>query len=179
MLIEQMSARLSAQSSFEGAVEVLLDDSIALHGAELGNVQLLAGEYLIIVLQRGFKTPFLEFFREVRTDDGCACGRALRTRKPVLVSDTENDDEYAPFRAVARAAGYRSVVTVPLVTSTNLFLGVVSNHFVNVHKPTSIEMDTLKTYGNIAADHLHQLLGGALLREKALAMNSKLYRSAG
>lgn len=68
MLLGQMSARLHAQSVFERAIKVILEDSIALHGAELGNVQLLAGDYLVIVLQRGFKTPFLEFFREVRSD---------------------------------------------------------------------------------------------------------------
>lgn len=176
MLLEQMFARLRTQSSFERAVKVILDDSIALHGAELGNVQLLAGEYLVIVLQRGFKAPFLEFFREVQSDHGTACGRAIRTGQPVLVSDTETDEEYAPYRAVAHAAGYRSVISVPLITSTNFLLGIVSNHFVNVHKPTAIESSTLKSYGKIAADLLHQLLGDKILKEEALAMSSKLYR---
>ncbi len=177
MLLEQMSARLYEQSSFERAVKVILDDSISLHGAELGNVQLLAGDCLVIVLQRGFKAPFLEFFREVRINDGTACGRALRTSQPVLVSDIETDEEYAPYRTVARAAGYKSVITVPLVTSSGFFVGAVSNHFVNIHKPTGIEMNTLKSYGKIAADHLYQLLGNNPLKEKALAMSSNLYRA--
>jgi GAF domain-containing protein len=172
-----MSARLYAQSPFERAVKVILDDSIALHGAELGNVQLLAGEHLVIVLQRGFKAPFLDFFREVRRDDGSACGRALRTRHPVIVSDIETDEEYAPYRTVARAAGYRSVITVPLVTSTNFLLGCVSNHFVNIHKPTKIEIDTLKSYSTVAADHLYQLLGDKSLNDQALAMSGNLYRA--
>lgn len=170
-----MSARLHAQLSFRRAVKVILDDSIALHGAEFGNVQLLAGEYLVIVLQHGFKSPFLEFFREVRPDDGTSCGRALKTGHPILVSDIETDEEYEAYRAAARAAGYRSVITVPLVTSTNLLLGTVSNHFVNIHEPTTIEIDTLKSYGKVAADHLQQMLGDRPLKKKALAMSSKLY----
>ena len=178
MLLEQMSARLYAQLSFEGAIKVVLDDSIALHGAEFGNVQLSTGECLVIVLQRGFKAPFLEFFREVRSDDGSACGRALRTSNPVLVSDIETDEEYAPYRTAARAAGYRSVITVPLVTSANFLLGTVSNHFVIVHKPTKIEVSTLKSYSMVAANHLHKLLGGTSLKEKALAMSSNLYEPA-
>lgn len=172
-----MSTRLHAQSSFEHALKIVLDDSIALHGAELGNVQLLAGEYLVIVLQRGFRKAFLDFFRQVRPDDGCSCGRALRTKEPILVSDIEADQEYAPYRAATRAAGYRSAISVPLLTSTNLLLGVVSNHFVNVHKPTSIELTTLKSYGMIAADYLHQVLGDRPLKEAALAMSSKLYQT--
>ncbi len=175
MLLEQMSARLHAQSSFERAVKVILDDSIALHGAELGNIQLLAGDHLVIVMQRGFKAPFLESFRKVPIDDGTACGRALRTKQPVLVSDIETDQEYAPYRTTARAAGYKSVMTVPLVTSSGFFVGTVSNHFVNKHKPTSIEMNTLKHYGKIAADHLHQLLGNKPLKDQALAMSRNLY----
>jgi GAF domain-containing protein len=177
VLLEQMSARLHAQLSFESAVNVILADSIALHGAELGNVQLLAGEYLVIVLQRGFKAPFLEFFREVQSHDGTACGRSLRTREPVLVSDIETDEEYAAYRALAREAGYRSVITVPLITSTNFLLGCVSNHFVNIHKPTMIELSTLQSYSKIAADYLLNLLGEMPLKDKALEMNVNLYRA--
>lgn len=177
VLLEQMSARIHAQSSFERGLKVVLDDSIALHGAELGNVQLLAGDCLVLALQRGFKAPFLDFFREVRFEQGCACGRALRARQPILVSDTETDEEFAPYRAMARAAGYRSVISVPLVTSANSLLGTVSNHFVNVHKPTVIETNTLQSYSKIAADHLYQLLGDKPLKEAALAMSRNLYRA--
>jgi GAF domain-containing protein len=179
VLLEQMSARLRAQSSFENAVRVVLDDSIALHGAELGNVQLLAGNCLLIVLQRGFKAPFLGFFCEVRSEDGSACGRALRTQSPVVVRDTDADEEYEPYRAAVRAAGYRSVITVPLTTSTNLPLGAVSNHFVNVHRPTAIEIETLKAYGMVAADHLFGLLDGDPLKDRALSMHHRLYAEAG
>ena len=65
---------------------------------------------------------------------------------------------------------------MPLITSTNFLVGVVSNHFVNVHRPTAIEITTLKSYGKIAADHLRQLLGDKPLKEEALAMSSKLYQ---
>lgn len=174
-----MSARLRVPLSFEGAARVVLDDSIALHGAELGNVQLLAGDRLVIVLQRGFKPPFLKFFREVGVEDGTACGRALRTGVSVLVNDTETDTEYKPYRNAARKAGYRSVITVPLITSTNLLFGTVSNHFVNVHSPTPIEIETLNSYGKIAAECLYGLLDGESIEHKALSMQRKLYAAAG
>jgi GAF domain-containing protein len=174
-----MSARLLAQSSFEDAVRVILEDSIALHGAEFGNVQLLAGDFLVIASQRGFGAAFLEYFREVRSEDGSSCGRALRTGSPILVRDTGHDPEYLPYRAAARAAGYRSVITVPLITSTNVLIGAVSNHFVNVHGPTKIEMETLKSYSMVAAEHLYELLDDAPLKNVALSMNRRLYAEAG
>jgi GAF domain-containing protein len=179
VLLQQMSARLLAQSSFEDAVRVILEDSIALHGAEYGNVQLLAGDCLVIVLQRGFKAAFLEYFREVRAEDGSSCGRALRTGSPILVHDTSRDPEYLPYRAAARAARYKSVITVPLITSAHVLIGAVSNHFVNVHGPTKIEMETLKSYSTVAAEHLYELLDDAPLKDMALSMNRRLYAEAG
>lgn len=175
MLIEQMVKRLRGQTSFESAAQVILNDVIALHGAELGNLQLKIGDHLVIVVQRGFKASFLKFFREVKPQDGCACGRAFRTGRPVAITDIEADEEFAPYRAVARAAGLRSVVTTPLLTRGHVLLGAVSAHFVNVHRPTAIEMDTLSVYSLTAADHLHALLDGDSLEAKALAMSRRLY----
>jgi hypothetical protein len=63
---------------------------LALQGAEYGDVQLNAGDYLIIAVQRGYKAPFLEFFREISAADGCACGRALRTGQTVVITEAEN-----------------------------------------------------------------------------------------
>ena len=68
------------------------------------------------------------------------------------------------------------MISVPLVSSTNLALGAVSNHFVNIHKPTLIEIDSLQSYSRVAADHLCQLLGDKPVKEEALAMSSNLYR---
>jgi GAF domain-containing protein len=172
-----MSKRLHVQPSFEGAVRVIVDDAIALHGAEFGNLQLPAGNCLVLAEQRGFKAPFLEMFREVRPDDGCACGRALRIGNTVVVEDTEVDEEFAPYRAVARAAGFRSVATTPLLTRASVLMGVVSTHFVNVHLPTPIEIETLRRYSTIAAEFLFQSLHGETLDAKAVSMNRRLYQA--
>ncbi len=174
MLFEEMAKRLFDQSSFERALQTILNDAISLHGAERGNVQLKAGDHLVIAIQRGFKAPFLNFFGQVTTDHGSACGRALRTGRTVVIPDIELDDDYAPYRAVARAAGYRSVTTTPLVTQNNVLIGAVSTHFVLVHTPTVIEIETLKSYGVAAADYLHELLGHESLESKALSMSRDL-----
>jgi GAF domain-containing protein len=174
-MLEQMGQRLRTRRTFEEAVATVLDDVIALHGAEFGNIQMPVGDNLRIVEQRGFSAPFLDAFRTVSREDGSACGRALRNGKPVIVPDVEEDTEYAPLRGFARKAGYRAVQTTPLLTSKGAMFGVVSTHFVNVHSPTPIEMEVVGAYGRFAADYLYELLAGEALAPKATAMSDSLY----
>ncbi len=177
-MLEQMTQRLQAQRSFEAAAETLLNDVVALHGAEYGELQLLVGDELIVVAQRGFSAPFLRAFRRVCKADGCACGRALRAGRTVVVADVMQDPGYAAFRAEARAAGYRAVQSTPLTTGRGRVLGLVSTLFANVHRPTPIEIDTLTRYSRVAADYLEGLLGGETLAAKAGRMHQALHADA-
>lgn len=174
-MLAQMTRRLKAEATFEGAIEVALDDVIALHGAEYGNFQLPIGEDLAIVAQRGHPVAFLRAFRRVRSNYGCACGRALRYRAPVVIHDVEVDREYAPYRDLAKTAGYRAVQTTPLFTEDGALLGLISTHFANPHDPTPIEMETLREYSVIAAEYLFACLGDTRLATKAEQMSEKLF----
>ncbi len=172
-----LSKRLYAARTFEEAIATVLDDTIALLGAEYGNVQLPIGDALAIVAQRGLTAPFLEAFRRVNKDDDCACGRALRLRQTVVVSDVEKDADFAAFLKDARAAGFRAVQSTPFFTSDGLLLGMVSTHFANVHEPTAIELGILQSYSIVASEHAYRLLGNELLGTKAAQMNEALYSS--
>lgn len=172
-----LSKRLHAACTFEGAIETILDDTISLHGAEYGNVQLPLGDELVIVAQRGLHEPFLKAFMRVKKDDDCACGRAPRLRKTVVITDVEKDADFAAFVHDAKTAGFRAVQSTPLFTSDGLLLGMVSTHFANVHEPTPIEIKTLQIYSVLAAEYAYQLLGNAALAEKAKQMNEALYAS--
>jgi GAF domain-containing protein len=174
-VLQQMDQRLKASATFEAAVRTILSDIVALHGAEFGNVQLAAGDKLIIVAEHGLRAPFLLAFREVRTTDGCACGRAWQTGEPVIVADVELDKPFAPFREIAREAGYRSVQSTPLVTGDGTPLGMVSTLFANRYVPTRIEMAICKAYCITAADHLQVLLDGSRLEDQAQQLHEALY----
>ncbi len=174
-MLDQMRKRLEAQGSFEDAVATVLNDVIALHGAEYGDVQLAAGDCLLIVAQHGFAPRFLHAFRHVKMSTGCACGRALLRGKPVVVRNVETDPGFAPYRSTAREAGFQSVQSTPLCTREGRLLGIVSTHFANIHEPTPIEMSTLVSYAQLAADYLHSLLGGTTLAARAEAMSGALY----
>jgi len=58
-MLAQMTLRLLQKRTFEDAIHVILDDVIALHGAEFGKVQLQIGEELVIAAQVGLSKPLL------------------------------------------------------------------------------------------------------------------------
>lgn len=175
MLASQMTRRLLENRTFEGAIQTILDDVIALLGAEYGNIQLSIGDELALVAQRGLSADFLRTFRRVKKDDGSACGQALRLGGTVIIRDVEADLEFAAFRPDAKRAGFRSVQSTPIFTKDGNLMGMVSTHFVNVHEPSQLEMWTLKTYAVAAAEHLYQLLGDVPLAIKATQMSDELY----
>jgi hypothetical protein len=91
MLTRSMIERVSAAARFEDAIQIILDDVIALHGSEYGNLQLASGDELLIAAQRGFFAPFLIAFRRVRKEDGSACGRAIRRGEQIVINDVGLD----------------------------------------------------------------------------------------
>jgi GAF domain-containing protein len=178
MLVSQMIGRLLLSKTFEAAVNNILDDVIALLGAEYGNVQLSIGDELVIAAQRGLSADFLRTFRRVKKDDGSACGQALRLGKTVVIPDVEKDPEFAAFRPDAKKAGFRSVQSTPFLTKDGNVLGMVSTHFAHAHEPTPIELETLKTYSVEAAEHLTKLLGSIPLATRAKQMSEDVYTRA-
>ncbi len=177
-MIRGMVQRLLERGTVESAIQTILDDVIALHGAEYGDVQVPSGHELLIVAQRGLSIDFLKKFRRVDAHDGSACGRALRSGAIVQIPDVEQDSEFAPHLVDARAAGFRSVQSVPFFTTDARFVCMVSTHFANPHRTTAIELDMLKAYRIVAADHVCRLLGDVPLRVKAEQMNERLYAEA-
>jgi GAF domain len=172
-MLAQMTQRLCAKRTFEDVIQTILDDAIALHGAEYGNVQLPIGDELAIAAQRSLSAAFLKTFL-VKQDDGCACGRALRLGTTVIIADVEKDPEFAAFRIDAKLAGFCSVQSTSFFTKCGNLLGLVSTHFAPVHEPTPIEIETLKVYGVVAADYVFKLLGDVTLATKAQQMSEKL-----
>ncbi len=156
-LAEAGSRLWQARSLREGLEEVLAV-SIELIGADMGNVQVIdaAGKILHIVAQRGFRQDFLEFFREVSYEDDSACGRALRASKTIVIEDIERDVSYEPFRPIARAAGYRAVISVPIIGRSGTSLGMISAHFRSPHRPSDADLAQLDLYKHLAAGFIER-----------------------
>ena len=156
--LNDCSTRLWRSRSLDAGLDEILVAVIELLGAEKGNIQLLdaEGTTLFIVVQRGFEPDFLEFFRKVSATDDSACGRALRSGQRVVIEDVETDAPFEPFRAIARSAGFRSVISTPLVSPGGGPLGIVSTYFRLMHRPSQQELRRLDLYLRQACDFIQR-----------------------
>lgn len=163
----EASSRLWCTRTLGEGLAEMLAATIELLGADMGNVQILEPErrVLRIVAQSGFEPTFLEFFREVSTEHDSACGRTLRSGQRTIIEDVERDRAYAPLLPVARAAGYRSVQSTPLMSRNGLPLGMISTHWRSVHRPSEQDLHRLDVYARQAADFIEWSHSQAALHE--------------
>ena len=176
MLLAPMVARLQAQRDLPSILGTACRDTVALHGAEFGNVQLIDGDSLLLVHGEGFSRAFIAAVGRVGIHDGTVCARAWRSRKTIHVPDVSDDPAFAPYLSFAGEAGFRAVLSSPLISSGGEVVGVISSHFANPKVPTAIEMHTREAYCRELADHLLSCSSAALLATEARRLNKALMR---
>jgi GAF domain-containing protein len=161
MLLRPMLARLEAVHGLRETLGVALQHVVALHGAEMGNIQMFdAAQRLVIVAQWGLSREFVQSFDRLPLDAGTVCARAARRLATVFVPDVENDALFAPFLGCLRSVHVRAVLSSPLVGSDGRRVGVVSAHFANRYAPTRLEVESLERYCRRVADVLAKGLEG-------------------
>jgi hypothetical protein len=127
-----LSAPATASQGIEAVTRSLLASVMRLQSADYGSVQLFSEpeRTLELVAQRGLGRDFLAFVRRVSVDERSDGIRALRNRTPIFVEEVETDADFAPFRAMAANAGFRAMLSTPMVASDGAFVGVLSTHFL-------------------------------------------------
>ncbi|WP_420888201.1 GAF domain-containing protein [Bradyrhizobium brasilense] len=91
----------------------------------------------------GLSEEFLNCFRRVTIRDGCACGRALFNRQPVILDDVTMDLRFLPFRDIAGRAGFKAVQSTPLMTHSGALVGVLSTH--GQHTPSEDQLGLIRS----------------------------------
>jgi GAF domain-containing protein len=158
MLLEPMLSRLADAKSLDEKIQAGLRDVVALHGAEMGNVQFPGNDgRLVIVAARGLGLAFLKVFERVALDSGTVCGRAARSGKPIFVSDVRADVDFKQYVEFASSVPFRSVLSLPLTSSAGEFVGMVSAHSAHVFAPTGLELWSGETYARNLADEVVSL----------------------
>jgi PAS domain S-box-containing protein len=155
--LNDASSRLWHLSDLKPGLEEILAAAMALLGSDKGTVQLLGDDGLLrVVAQHGFDQRFLELFREVAPDDRSVTGRALRTRRRIVVEDVELDELYAPLRETAKAAGYRALQATPLLSRSGRTLGMIATHFRAPHRPSEQALRLFDLYVQQAVDFIER-----------------------
>jgi PAS domain S-box-containing protein len=165
--LNECSSRLWRSRTLHDGLDEMLAAVVELLGADKGVVQLFNHKRAVleIAAQRGFKQDFLEFFGRVSEDQDSASARALRSTERVVIGDIEADARYASFRDAARAAGYRAIISSPLIGKSGAVLGIISMHFREVYRPTTQGLRRLDLYLRQASDFIQRYRLEEELRE--------------
>ncbi len=99
---------------------------------------------------RGLSRQFTESLSIRPSEPDSVTMRALNSRQPVQVSDTENDPSYRIRRLRARTEGYRAILAVPLHTTHAPPTALVVFH-PTPHNFTENEIQLLVNFANHAA----------------------------
>jgi GAF domain-containing protein len=158
---------ISFSDAGDVAMTALVRDAIVLTGADLGNIQAYdaSDQSLAIIAHDGFKQEFLCTFKRVSLDDSSACARAMRAKMPILIDDVSLDDDFQEYREIAQRAGFISVLSVPLITASEEFVGVLSVHSARARSLRRVRMDMLNDYARHVADVLPRAFAEPMMRE--------------
>jgi len=159
-LLNELGQRLSRDGAeLTECLNDIVDTGISLLAADKGNIQTYdaTSGMLVIVAQRGFDKPFLDFFSSV-SDASSACGEAMKMTGPVIVEDVAHSDIFfgKPSLKVVTDAGVRAVLSTPLASSTGHLMGVMSVHFQRPHRLAERDMHFLGLLIRQAADYLER-----------------------
>jgi GAF domain-containing protein len=175
MLLQPMLQRLSAAGGLREILDVALHDVIALHGAERGDIQLLAADgALLIVAQHNLPEAFLLAFGRVSAGSGAVCERALASGDLVFVQDVADDPVFAPHLGLAHSVPFRSVLSLPLIPSASRCIGVLSVHSASRFAPTPLELDSIRGYGEKLAQAIVAAAGKRDLARLAESLSEQV-----
>lgn len=137
----------------------ILDAAIDGTGAHMGNIQLLDPKTgrLKIHVERGFDSPFLEFFNSVHVGQA-ACGTALKNAKRVIVPDVADSPIFSRTDCLEAMldAGARAVQSTPIVGKSGRVWGMLSTHYRNVNEPRKRDLRLIDYLADRAAEILEE-----------------------
>ena len=173
----RLSAQLLRPTELKPAMELILEGSMEILGAAMGDVQIYddaAQQTMKVVLHRGIHQDHIDSLQKLSLDHDSPCARARRSGSRVIVEDVESDIESTHHRAVAATAGYRSMQCTPLVSRDGELLGVISTQFPKPHRPSEHELRLLDLYLVHATDTIERIRTIEELRQ-----SEQLYRAIG
>ncbi|HEX7796508.1 MAG TPA: PAS domain S-box protein, partial [Vicinamibacterales bacterium] len=147
-------AILPLKNNLEEMLGAIVETAILITHANFGNLQLPDGDSskLRIVTQRGFPHWWIDYWQNVPEGRG-VCGSAYKLGERIIVEDVERSSIFtATDLDMQRKAGVRSVQSTPLVSRSGKFVGMLSTHFTETHRPDDRTLQMLDVLAREAAD---------------------------
>lgn len=149
-------------------LQEILDAAIALAGADMGTMQRFddANDCLRIVASRGFTDDALGYFGVVRRDTNTTCAVALTRRIHVFVEDIATNYLFVgtPELEIMRRLGIAAVQSLPLISESGRFWGVLTTHFREPRSESDAEhsrlMELARRLANGFECHAHSCAAG-------------------
>ena len=173
--LQKLSALFLRDGDLVSVLTEIVDASIAISGADFGNIQLLDAESgrLQIVATRGFPKWWVEYWNQ-NCDGGGACGTALQRCERVIVEDVESSPIYvgADTLEIQRKAGVRAIQSTPLVNRSGRLLGILSTHYRQPCRPDDRALKLVDLLARQSADIIEHARAEASLRQAKAAAES-------
>ncbi|TMG21413.1 MAG: GAF domain-containing protein, partial [Chloroflexi bacterium] len=155
--LEQQTAtsevlKVISRSTFDlqPVLETLIENATRLAGAEGGLLQRFDGEVFQTLAEYGVSPEFSEYRRRnvIRPGRGSPIGRAALELRTIHIVDVLADPEFQLHEA-QRAAGYRSVLAVPMLRENQL-IGLLFMWRTEVRAFTDKQIDLVATFADQA-----------------------------
>lgn len=173
--LNETGNRLWKIDNLKDGLKEILDSSIELTRAKKGNIQLYdAGrEMLVMDISRNFSEAFLHHFKEATVDSGSTCGIALRSRTRCITQDTEKEWQ-SEDAVIARAEGFRSVLSTPLFSRDGALIGMISNHFKDAGAPSPLILKRMELYALVAENFIDRLKSYETIKTHNIELEEKV-----
>lgn len=151
MLLETSKAVVSSLEP-DTVLNRIVDQTTRLTSAETCAIVALdekANEFRIRA-SRGLSQSYIQRLRIDPTEPNSPSMRAIRSRQPIQVEDTEDDPTFQLLRPRARAEGYRALLAVPLLTQ-HAASAVLLVYYKEPHTFSEREVSLVWNFANHAA----------------------------
>ncbi|WP_374672924.1 ATP-binding protein [Ideonella sp.] len=138
--LHDLSSRLLDAHALPDQLQMILETLVQLHGAQQGLLSLVEpdGRGMLLQAACGVDETTRQALARRTVQDG-ACGRASRGGERVVIVDMDTDPACEPFRAFARAQGFRAVHATPLISQDGVVMGAITVHLAEPRAPSERE----------------------------------------
>jgi signal transduction histidine kinase len=144
----------------------ILETAIIIGHADFGTIHMKdsSGD-LQIVAQRGFPQWWFDFWQSASRGKG-SFGTALERGERVIVEDVEQSPIFTgtPALEIQLKAGVRSVLSVPLISRSDISVGMISIHYREPYRPDDRSLQIIDLLARQAADIIEHTQNTRALR---------------